>query len=221
MTSRYTDSIYEDKAELQSPAIAAGEVIIGQIKGFNDAGEPLVNFPGCLEDKVSAISTVAITHEHKGRQVALLFANANLATPVILGVIYSPLLDILNNVEFVAEQEKAEEARTAFNLEEKQTDDTSSGKIEDIQEVDPFEGASSKDKDIIAGKVTPQQRDELQTANVDGERVVLEGREEVVLKCGEASITLTRAGKILIRGKYLLNRSSGVNRILGGSVQVN
>ena len=58
-------------------------------------------------------------------------------------------------------------------------------------------------------------------AFVDGKRVVLEGKEEIVLKCGEASITLTKAGKILIRGKYLLNRSSGVNRIMGGSVQVN
>lgn len=58
-------------------------------------------------------------------------------------------------------------------------------------------------------------------AHVDGDRVVIEGKNEVVLKCGESSITLTRAGKILIRGKYLLNRSSGVNRILGGSVQVN
>jgi len=58
-------------------------------------------------------------------------------------------------------------------------------------------------------------------AYVDGKRVVLEGREEVVLKCGEASITLTKAGKILICGKYLLNRSTGVNRIMGGSVQVN
>ncbi len=58
-------------------------------------------------------------------------------------------------------------------------------------------------------------------AQIDGKRLVLEGREEVVLKCGDASITLTKAGKILIRGKYILNRSSGVNRILGGSVQVN
>jgi len=58
-------------------------------------------------------------------------------------------------------------------------------------------------------------------AYLDGNRVVLEGKEEVVLKCGDASITLTKAGKILIRGKYLLNRSSGVNRIMGGSVQVN
>lgn len=56
---------------------------------------------------------------------------------------------------------------------------------------------------------------------VDGRRIVLEGREEVVIKCGEASITLTKAGKILIHGNYVLSRSSGVNRIMGGSVQVN
>ena len=30
-----------------------------------------------------------------------------------------------------------------------------------------------------------------------------------------------RAGKVLIRGAYLLSRSSGVNRIKGGSVQIN
>lgn len=56
---------------------------------------------------------------------------------------------------------------------------------------------------------------------IDGNKIVFEAQEEIVLKCGEASITLTKAGKILIRGKYLLNRSTGVNRILGGSVQIN
>lgn len=55
----------------------------------------------------------------------------------------------------------------------------------------------------------------------EGNKVTFEAQEEMVFKCGEASITLTKAGKILIRGKYLLNRSSGVNRIMGGSVQVN
>ena len=56
---------------------------------------------------------------------------------------------------------------------------------------------------------------------VNGKRVVFEAQEEMVFKCGESSITLTKSGKVLIRGKYLLNRSSGVNRIMGGSVQVN
>ena len=56
---------------------------------------------------------------------------------------------------------------------------------------------------------------------IDGKRVTFDAREEIVLRCGKASITLTKAGKILIRGAYLLNRSSGVNRIKGGSVQIN
>jgi hypothetical protein len=56
---------------------------------------------------------------------------------------------------------------------------------------------------------------------VDGERMVFTAEREIVLRCGKASITLTRAGKVIIRGAYLLNRSSGVNRIKGGSVQIN
>lgn len=56
---------------------------------------------------------------------------------------------------------------------------------------------------------------------IDGKQLVLEGQEEIVLRCGDASITLDRTGKISIRGKYVLSRATGVNRILGGSVQVN
>jgi hypothetical protein len=56
---------------------------------------------------------------------------------------------------------------------------------------------------------------------LDGERVILTAREQIELRCGKASLILTRAGKVLIRGAYLLSRSSGVNRIKGGSVQIN
>ncbi|MDY6994023.1 MAG: DUF6484 domain-containing protein [Pseudomonadota bacterium] len=56
---------------------------------------------------------------------------------------------------------------------------------------------------------------------LDGEEIVLSAAKEIVLQCGQASITLTRAGKILIRGAYVLSRSSGVNRIKGASVQIN
>jgi hypothetical protein len=56
---------------------------------------------------------------------------------------------------------------------------------------------------------------------VDGKKVTLTGEEEVTLQCGKASITLTRAGKVLITGDYVLSRSRGVNRIKGGSVQIN
>ncbi len=56
---------------------------------------------------------------------------------------------------------------------------------------------------------------------LDVERKTIAAKQEIVLRCGKASITLTRAGKVLIRGAYLLSRSSGVNRIQGGSVQIN
>jgi hypothetical protein len=56
---------------------------------------------------------------------------------------------------------------------------------------------------------------------LDGESFLFKADREIVLRCGQSSITLTRAGKVLIRGAYLLNRSSGVNRIKGGSVQIN
>lgn len=58
-------------------------------------------------------------------------------------------------------------------------------------------------------------------ADADGRRLVFEADKEIVLRCGDASITLTRAGKILIKGAYVLTRSSGVNRIQGGSVEIN
>ena len=55
----------------------------------------------------------------------------------------------------------------------------------------------------------------------DDERIVVNARTQLVLRCGKASITLTRAGKVLIEGTYVLNRSTGVNRVKGGSVQLN
>ncbi len=78
---------------------------------------------------------------------------------------------------------------------------------------------------IVIGKMQPSSPpDEISpkvSVVLDGDRVLLQADREIVLKCGKASITLTRAGKILIRGAYLLSRSSGVNRIKGGSVQIN
>jgi Domain of unknown function (DUF6484) len=67
---------------------------------------------------------------------------------------------------------------------------------------------------------TPREFD-VKNVHLDGERLELTAKKEIVLRCGEASITLTRAGKIIIRGAYLVSRSTGVNRIKGGSVHIN
>ena len=76
-------------------------------------------------------------------------------------------------------------------------------------------------KPIILGLVLAPGPSPKVRAQVDGESILIDGRKEIVLRCGKASITLTKAGKVLIRGAYVLSRSSGVNRIKGGSVQIN
>ena len=58
-------------------------------------------------------------------------------------------------------------------------------------------------------------------ARVDGKRVVLEGDQEIVLRCGNASITLRRDGKVVLRGAYIETTATGLNRIRGGSVKIN
>jgi hypothetical protein len=55
----------------------------------------------------------------------------------------------------------------------------------------------------------------------DGQRMLVSAKKELTLRCGKASITLTEAGKVLIQGSYVSSRSTGVNRIKGGSVQLN
>jgi len=78
----------------------------------------------------------------------------------------------------------------------------------------------SDDRASAEPRVSPKVRPIIQ-ATLDEEQLVLTAQNEIVLQCGKASLTLTRAGKVLIRGTYLLSRSSGVNRIKGGSVQLN
>jgi len=67
----------------------------------------------------------------------------------------------------------------------------------------------------------PGERPGSVAVDADGERMLISAREQLVLRCGKASITLTKAGKVLIEGAYLSSRSSGVNRVKGGSVHIN
>jgi hypothetical protein len=57
--------------------------------------------------------------------------------------------------------------------------------------------------------------------DLDGERMIVSAKEQLVLRCGKASITLTKAGKVIVDGAYISHRSTGVVRIKGGNVQLN
>ena len=58
-------------------------------------------------------------------------------------------------------------------------------------------------------------------ATVDGRRVILRGDEEVTLVCGRSSITLTKEGRISLRGAEIVSCASGANKIRGASVNIN
>lgn len=68
---------------------------------------------------------------------------------------------------------------------------------------------------------TPELQSEKKEVVVDGKRVVIEAQEEIELKCGQGSITIRKDGKIVVKGTNLLSRSSGPNRIKGGSINLN
>jgi hypothetical protein len=78
---------------------------------------------------------------------------------------------------------------------------------------------------ILVGLVQPprpiENKQKTVEVQADGQKLTLSAEQEIVLRCGDASITLTRAGKVLIRGTYLLSRSTGPNRIKGGSIHLN
>lgn len=53
------------------------------------------------------------------------------------------------------------------------------------------------------------------------DRVVLEADQELVLQCGEGSITIRKDGKLLTKAVDIVSRAKRTQRIKGGSVQIN
>ena len=56
---------------------------------------------------------------------------------------------------------------------------------------------------------------------VDGIPTPVEAKEQLVLRCGDASITLHANGRIVLKGNEIESHARGTNRIKGGSVRVN
>ncbi len=171
------------------PALTAGEVMLGRLESVDIEGNAVVGLPHLPSFKPRiALSAVVVSRQDIGRQVALMLTQGIDQKLIIMGLISSPLQNVLEHA--IA--------------------NTHSAALDEIVFPEPLIPKPSVIPESTAG-----------TVYVDGKQVVLEGQEEVVLRCGAASITLSKNGKISIRGKYIVNRATDVNRILGGSVQVN
>jgi hypothetical protein len=151
------------RATTNSGSSAPAGVVVGELIGMTDDGRtPLVVYPGQTGTAAIAARAIVDLHgTHIGKQVVLMFEGADLAKPIIMGILRDG-------------QDAALEGRP--------------GHVE---------------------------------VDADGERMIVGAKEQLVLRCGKASITLTKAGKVLIQGAYVSNRSSGVLRLKGGSVNIN
>lgn len=56
---------------------------------------------------------------------------------------------------------------------------------------------------------------------VNGRKVAIEANTELVLKCADATIRIARDGMVAVRGDRVVTQARGVNRIRGGSVEIN
>lgn len=66
-----------------------------------------------------------------------------------------------------------------------------------------------------------QQKSSQLSIQADDDRFIVSAEREIVLRCGESSITLTRAGKVIIKGSYILSRATGYNKIKGAAIDIN
>lgn len=138
-------------------------VVVGELVGITVEGcTPLITFQGQAGTAAIAARSVVDLHgAHIGRQVVLVFENADPDRPIVIGVLRD---------------------------------------------------AGSSALGPRAGTVEVDR---------DGERMIVDAKEQLVLRCGKARLTLTREGKVLIEGTYISSRSSGVNRLKGASIQIN
>lgn len=70
---------------------------------------------------------------------------------------------------------------------------------------------------LLAGPLPAEEK----VARIDGARIAIEGKDEVVLQCGKASLTLRRDGKVVLRGVNVITQADQVHKIRGGKVQIN
>ncbi len=75
----------------------------------------------------------------------------------------------------------------------------------------------NEQRPIVLGLLDAPPRTKTKTPEI----LRIESKRELVIECGNSQIALRADGRIEIRGGHLISRSSGPNKIKGGSVHIN
>lgn len=83
--------------------------------------------------------------------------------------------------------------------------------------------AEDRHRPIITGFVRDRLVPETSAAEqrIRAAKIVLEGEQELVLSCGQGTLTMTADGRIVIKGTRLTSRASESNKVRGAVVLIN
>ena len=187
-------------------AFSGVHVVVGRIVAL-DADGSLVVRSGALAGQTKARLAVPASEAElreaiaTAQEVLLACEGGDPARPIVVGFIQKPATAAAERSDRVdgppaAGAEAASEVRPAG--------------------LSPAEPAPTADP-----ARTTEHLPQVVEADVDGKRVRVVAEDEIVLQCGEASITLRRNGRVVVRGTYVETHSDGTNRIKGGQVRIN
>jgi hypothetical protein len=72
-----------------------------------------------------------------------------------------------------------------------------------------------------SANIVMPDRSQLVELNVDGRQLRFTATDQLVLQCGQGSITVTSDGSIEIKGTRIVSRASGIHKIRGAAVRIN
>jgi hypothetical protein len=134
------------------------------------------------------------------------------AVPAATGMLKGRVAEILDSGEILVAFEGAGPSRMLCDL--LHTSDRPALRLAVDDPVLVWPAAGVDDKGCVMGRIGPYL-----APNLD--EVVVEANERLVLKCGEGSITLRHDGKVLTKAEDVVSHARRLNRIKGGSVQIN
>lgn len=74
---------------------------------------------------------------------------------------------------------------------------------------------------VVIGRIGPSHAGPVESPAAVPDELVIEAGSSLTLRVGGGSITLREDGRILIKGSELVSHAARLNRIRGGSVEIN